>query len=114
MSNLCRLPGRRRCPAIATALVLEEKLSEQQRTDLKAAQAEMETVQRELREKLMALISEEQRAALKIGTGSKEKKSAGEPKQKAAAAGEKKPAAGEKPAVGEKKGAGEPGKKPTP
>jgi hypothetical protein len=100
--------------AAAAQKVLEDKLSEQQRTDLKAAQAEMETVQRELREKLMALISEEQRAALKIGPGSKEKKPAGEGKQKSAAGGEKKPAAAEKPAAGEKKGAGDAGKKPTP
>jgi hypothetical protein len=78
--------------AAAAAKLLEEKLSEQQRADLKTAQTELETVQRELREKLMALIPEEQRAKLKEGAGSPEKRPTGEGKQKSAPAGEKKPA----------------------
>jgi hypothetical protein len=94
--------------AAAAQKVLDEKLSDAQKADLKTAQAELETVQRELKEKLLALVPEAQRSALKGSAPvTKEKKPAGDAKTKgekpAGEVKQKSAPAAEKPAAEKKK-----------
>lgn len=81
-------PERRKAQAEAAARALDGLLSDQEKTDLKAAQESLGTLQVELRGKIMELLTDEQKSQLKKRRNADDKK-VRQPNEKSTARGQR-------------------------
>jgi hypothetical protein len=101
--------GQAEAASAAAKKYLDDNLSDAQKADLKSAQESLESLHRELREKMVEFLPEDQRAKFKQAANPQEKKPGAESPKKPGADAPKKPSAEatKKPAPAGEKGASE-------